>query len=105
MHRKRKEELIKKGKQRQKMIILGNLLDMGFSLEKSRILVGLSIDEIYALMLLNILEIEEWKIKEEAMEKEKILIVKKLLKQNFRIEDISKITELSQEKIKKIIRK
>ena len=103
MQRESKEELTRRGRERQRMLILGNLLDMDFSLEESAMLVGLSMKEIYVLMVLDIMEIEDWKIKEEAMEKEKISIAKKLLKQNFKIEDVSRITELSEEEIRKIM--
>ena len=71
MQRKSKEELTRRGRERERMLILGNLLDMDFSLEESAMLVGLSMKEIYVLMVLDIMEIEDWKIKEEAMEKEK----------------------------------
>ena len=104
MQRESKEELTRRGRERQRMLILGNLLDMDFSLEESAMLVGLSMKEIYVLMVLDIMEIEDWKIKEEAMEKEKISIAKKLLKQNFKIEDVSRITELSEEEIRRIIK-
>lgn len=104
MQRKSKEELTRRGRERQRMLILGNLLDMDFSLEESAMLVGLSMKEIYVLMVLDIMEIEDWKIKEEAMEKEKISIAKKLLKQNFKIEDVSRITQLSEEEIRRIIK-
>lgn len=104
MQRKSKEELTRRGRERQRMLILGNLLDMDFSLEESAMLVGLSMKEIYVLMILDIMEIEDWKIKEEAMEKEKISIAKKLLKQNFKIEDVSRITQLSEEEIRRIIK-
>ena len=103
MQRKSKEELTRRGRERQRMLILGNLLDMDFSLEESAMLVGLSMKEIYVLMVLDIMEIEDWKIKEEAMEKEKISIAKKLLKEKFGIEDVSRITELSEEEIRKIM--
>ena len=86
------------------MLILGNLLDMDFSLEESAMLVGLSMKEIYVLMVLDIMEIEDWKIKEEAMKKEKVSIAKKLLKENFGIEDVSRITQLSEEEIRRIIK-
>ena len=46
----------------------------------------------------------DWKIKEEAMEKEKISIAKKLLKEKFGIEDVSRITQLSEEEIRRIIK-
>lgn len=104
MQRESKEELTRRGRERQRMLILGNLLDMDFSLEESAMLVGLSMEEIYVLMVLDIMEIEDWKIKEEAMEKEKISIAKKLLKQNFKIEDVSRITQLSEEEIRRIIK-
>lgn len=104
MQRKSKEELTRRGRERERMLILGNLLDMDFSLEESAMLVGLSMKEIYVLMILDIMEIEDWKIKEEAMEKEKISIAKKLLKQNFKIEDVSRITQLSEEEIRRIIK-
>lgn len=104
MQRESKEELTRRGRERQRMLILGNLLDMDFSLEESAMLVGLSMKEIYVLMVLDIMEIEDWKIKEEAMEKEKISIAKKLLKQNFKIEDVSRITQLSEEEIRRIIK-
>ena len=104
MQRESKEELTRRGRERQRMLILGNLLDMDFSLEESAMLVGLSMKEIYVLMVLDIMEIEDWKIKEEAMEKEKISIAKKLLKKNFKIEDVSRITQLSEEEIRRIIK-
>lgn len=104
MQRKSKEELTRRGRERERMLILGNLLDMDFSLEESAMLVGLSMKEIYVLMVLDIMEIEDWKIKEEAMEKEKVSIAKKLLKEKFRIEDVSRITELSKEEIRRIIK-
>ena len=104
MQRESKEELTRRGRERQRMLILGNLLDMDFSLEESAMLVGLSMKEIYVLMVLDIMEIEDWKIKEEAMEKEKISIAKKLLKEKFRIEDVSRITQLSEEEIRRIIK-
>lgn len=104
MQRKSKEELTRRGRERQRMLILGNLLDMDFSLEESAMLVGLSMKEIYVLMILDIMEIEDWKIKEEAMEKEKISIAKKLLKEKFGIEDVSRITQLSEEEIRRIIK-
>ena len=104
MQRESKEELTRRGRERQRMLILGNLLDMDFSLEESAMLVGLSMKEIYVLMVLDIMEIEDWKIKEEAMEKEKVSIAKKLLKQNFKIEDVSRITQLSEEEIRRIIK-
>ena len=104
MQRKSKEELTRRGRERERMLILGNLLDMDFSLEESAMLVGLSMKEIYVLMILDIMEIEDWKIKEEAMEKEKISIAKKLLKENFKIEDVSRITQLSEEEIRRIIK-
>lgn len=104
MQRKSKEELTRRGRERQRMLILGNLLDMDFSLEESAMLVGLSMKEIYVLMVLDIMEIEDWKIKEEAMEKEKISIAKKLLKKKFGIEDVSRITQLSEEEIRRIIK-
>lgn len=104
MQRKSKEELTRRGRERQRMLILGNLLDMDFSLEESAMLVGLSMKEIYVLMVLDIMEIEDWKIKEEAMEKEKISIAKKLLKEKFGIEDVSRITQLSEEEIRRIIK-
>ena len=103
MQRESKEELTRRGRERQRMLILGNLLDMDFSLEESAMLVGLSMKEIYVLMVLDIMEIEDWKIKEEAMEKEKISIAKKLLKEKFGIEDVSRITELSEEEIRKMM--
>lgn len=103
MQRESKEELTRRGRERQRMLILGNLLDMDFSLEESAMLVGLSMEEIYVLMVLDIMEIEDWKIREEAMKKEKVSIAKKLLKQNFKIEDVSRITELSEEEIRKIM--
>ena len=86
------------------MLILGNLLDMDFSLEESAMIVGLSMKEIYVLMVLDIMEIEDWKIKEEAMKKEKVSIAKKLLKEKFGIEDVSRITQLSEEEIRRIIK-
>ena len=46
MQRKSKEELTRRGRERQRMLILGNLLDMDFSLEESAMLVGLSMKEI-----------------------------------------------------------
>lgn len=104
MQRESKEELTRRGRERQRMLILGNLLDMDFSLEESAMLVGLSMKEIYVLMVLDIMEIEDWKIKEEAMEKEKISIAKKLLKEKFGIEDVSRITQLSEEEIRRIIK-
>lgn len=104
MQRKSKEELTRRGRERERMLILGNLLDMDFSLEESAMLVGLSMKEIYVLMVLDIMEIEDWKIKEEAMEKEKISIAKKLLKEKFGIEDVSRITQLSEEEIRRIIK-
>ena len=104
MQRESKEELTRRGRERQRMLILGNLLDMDFSLEESAMLVGLSMEEIYVLMVLDIMEIEDWKIREEAMKKEKVSIAKKLLKQNFKIEDVSRITELSEEEIRRIIK-
>lgn len=104
MQRESKEELTRRGRERERMLILGNLLDMDFSLEESAMLVGLSMKEIYVLMVLDIMEIEDWKIKEEAMEKEKISIAKKLLKEKFRIEDVSRITQLSEEEIRRIIK-
>ena len=104
MQRKSKEELTRRGRERQRMLILGNLLDMDFSLEESAMLVGLSMKEIYVLMVLDIMEIEDWKIREEAMKKEKVSIAKKLLKQNFKIEDVSRITQLSEEEIRRIIK-
>ena len=104
MQRESKEELKRRGRERQRMLILGNLLDMDFSLEESAMLVGLSMKEIYVLMVLDIMEIEDWKIKEEAMEKEKISIAKKLLKEKFGIEDVSRITQLSEEEIRRIIK-
>ena len=104
MQRESKEELTRRGRERQRMLILGNLLDMDFSLEESAMIVGLSMKEIYVLMVLDIMEIEDWKIKEEAMEKEKISIAKKLLKEKFRIEDVSRITQLSEEEIRRIIK-
>ena len=104
MQRKSKEELTRRGRERQRMLILGNLLDMDFSLEESAMLVGLSMKEIYVLMVLDIMEIEDWKIKEEAMKKEKISIAKKLLKEKFEIEDVSRITQLSEEEIRRIIK-
>jgi len=104
MQRESKEELTRRGRERQRMLILGNLLDMDFSLEESAMLVGLSMEEIYVLMVLDIMEIEDWKIKEEAMEKEKISIAKKLLKEKFGIEDVSRITQLSEEEIRRIIK-
>lgn len=104
MQRESKEELTRRGRERERMLILGNLLDMDFSLEESAMLVGLSMKEIYVLMVLDIMEIEDWKIKEEAMKKEKISIAKKLLKQNFKIEDVSRITQLSEEEIRRIIK-
>lgn len=104
MQRKSKEELTRRGRERERMLILGNLLDMDFSLEESAMLVGLSMKEIYVLMVLDIMEIEDWKIKEEAMEKEKISIAKKLLKKKFGIEDVSRITQLSEEEIRRIIK-
>ena len=104
MQRESKEELTRRGRERQRMLILGNLLDMDFSLEESAMLVGLSMKEIYVLMVLDIMEIEDWKIKEEAMEKEKISIAKKLLKKKFGIEDVSRITQLSEEEIRRIIK-
>ena len=61
-------------------------------------------EEIYVLMVLDIMEIEDWQIREEAMKKEKVSIAKKLLKQNFKIEDVSRITELSEEEIRRIIK-
>lgn len=103
MQRKSKEELTRRGRERERMLILGNLLDMDFSLEESAMLVGLSMKEIYVLMVLDIMEIEDWKIKEEAMEKEKISIAKKLLKEKFGIEDVSRITQLSEEEIRRIM--
>ena len=102
MQRKSKEELTRRGRERERMLILGNLLDMDFSLEESAMLVGLSMKEIYVLMVLDIMEIEDWKIKEEAMKKEKISIAKKLLKEKFGIEDVSRITQLSEEEIRRI---
>ena len=72
MQRESKEELTRRGRERQRMLILGNLLDMDFSLEESAMIVGLSMKEIYVLMVLDIMEIEDWKIKEEAMKKENI---------------------------------
>ena len=104
MQRKSKEELTRRGRERERMLILGNLLDMDFSLEESSMLVGLSMKEIYVLMVLDIMEIEDWKIKEEAMEKEKISIAKKLLKKKLGIEDVSRITQLSEEEIRRIIK-
>lgn len=104
MQRKSKEELTRRGRERERMLILGNLLDMDFSLEESAMLVGLSMKEIYVLMVLDIMEIEDWKIKEEAMEKEKVSIAKKLLKEKFGIEDVSRITQLSEEEIRRIIK-
>ena len=104
MQRKSKEELTRRGRERERMLILGNLLDMDFSLEESAMLVGLSMKEIYVLMVLDIMEIEDWKIREEAKKKEKISIAKKLLKQNFKIEDVSRITQLSEEEIRRIIK-
>ncbi len=104
MQRESKEELTRRGRERQRMLILGNLLDMDFSLEESAMLVGLSMEEIYVLMVLDIMEIEDWKIREEAMKKEKVSIAKKLLKQNFKIEDVSRITQLSEEEIRRIIK-
>ena len=104
MQRESKEELKRRGRERQRMLILGNLLDMDFSLEESAMLVGLSMKEIYVLMVLDIMEIEDWKIKEEAMKKEKISIAKKLLKEKFGIEDVSRITQLSEEEIRRIIK-
>lgn len=104
MQRESKEELTRRGRERQRMLILGNLLDMDFSLEESAMLVGLSMKEIYVLMVLDIMEIEDWKIKEEAMKKEKVSIAKKLLKENFGIEDVSRITQLSEEEIRRIIK-
>ena len=104
MQRKSKEELTRRGRERERMLILGNLLDMDFSLEESAMLVGLSMKEIYVLMVLDIMEIEDWKIREEAMKKEKVSIAKKLLKQNFKIEDVSRITQLSEEEIRRIIK-
>ena len=104
MQRKSKEELTRRGRERERMLILGNLLDMDFSLEESAMLVGLSMEEIYVLMVLDIMEIEDWKIREEAMKKEKVSIAKKLLKQNFKIEDVSRITQLSEEEIRRIIK-
>lgn len=104
MQRKSKEELTRRGRERERMLILGNLLDMDFSLEESAMLVGLSMKEIYVLMVLDIMEIEDWKIKEEAMKKEKISIAKKLLKEKFGIEDVSRITQLSEEEIRRIIK-
>ena len=104
MQRESKEELTRRGRERQRMLILGNLLDMDFSLEESAMLVGLSMKEIYVLMVLDIMEIEDWKIREEAMKKEKVSIAKKLLKQNFKIEDVSRITQLSEEEIRRIIK-
>lgn len=104
MQRESKEELTRRGRERERMLILGNLLDMDFSLEESAMLVGLSMKEIYVLMVLDIMEIEDWKIKEEAMEKEKISIAKKLLKEKFGIEDVSRITQLSEEEIRRIIK-
>ena len=104
MQRKSKEELTRRGRERERMLILGNLLDMDFSLEESAMLVGLSMEEIYVLMVLYIMEIEDWQIREEAMKKEKVSIAKKLLKQNFKIEDVSRITELSEEEIRRIIK-
>lgn len=104
MQRESKEELKRRGRERQRMLILGNLLDMDFSLEESAMLVGLSMEEIYVLMVLDIMEIEDWQIREEAMKKEKVSIAKKLLKQNFKIEDVSRITELSEEEIRRIIK-
>ncbi len=104
MQRESKEELTRRGRERQRMLILGNLLDMDFSLEESAMLVGLSMKEIYVLMVLDIMEIEDWKIKEEAMKKEKVSIAKKLLKEKFGIEDVSRITQLSEEEIRRIIK-
>lgn len=104
MQRESKEELKRRGRERQRMLILGNLLDMDFSLEESAMLVGLSMEEIYVLMVLDIMEIEDWQIRGEAMKKEKVSIAKKLLKQNFKIEDVSRITELSEEEIRRIIK-
>ena len=104
MQRESKEELKRRGRERQRMLILGNLLDMDFSLEESAMLVGLSMEEIYVLMVLDIMEIEDWQIREEAMKKEKVSIAKKLLKQNFKIEDVSRITQLSEEEIRRIIK-
>ena len=104
MQRESKEELTRRGRERQRMLILGNLLDMDFSLEESAMIVGLSMKEIYVLMVLDIMEIEDWKIKEEAMKKEKVSIAKKLLKKKFGIEDVSRITQLSEEEIRRIIK-
>ena len=104
MQRKSKEELTRRGRERERMLILGNLLDMDFSLEESAMLVGLSMEEIYVLMVLDIMEIEDWKIREEAMKKEKVSIAKKLLKEKFGIEDVSRITQLSEEEIRRIIK-
>lgn len=104
MQRESKEELTRRGRERQRMLILGNLLDMDFSLEESAMLVGLSMKEIYVLMVLDIMEIEDWKIREEAMKKEKVSIAKKLLKEKFGIEDVSRITQLSEEEIRRIIK-
>lgn len=104
MQRESKEELTRRGRERQRMLILGNLLDMDFSLEESAMLVGLSMEEIYVLMVLDIMEIEDWKIREEAMKKEKVSIAKKLLKEKFGIEDVSRITQLSEEEIRRIIK-
>lgn len=104
MQRKSKEELTRRGRERERMLILGNLLDMDFSLEESAMLVGLSMKEIYVLMVLDIMEIEDWQIREEAMKKEKVSIAKKLLKEKFRIEDVSRITQLSEEEIRRIIK-
>lgn len=103
MQRESKEELTRRGRERQRMLILGNLLDMDFSLEESAMLVGLSMEEIYVLMVLDIMEIEDWQIREEAMKKEKVSIAKKLLKEKFGIEDVSRITQLSEEEIRRIM--